>query len=87
MLKYGIDVQCDVLKASHHGSNSSTGNEFLDAARPAYCVISCEADSMYGFPTEQVMSRLHNRNIKTYVTYLDGDIIFNTTEMSVSAKK
>jgi len=87
MLAYGIDVSCDVLKVAHHGSKNSSSDKFLDAAKPKYCVVSCDDDNSYGFPSEQFLSRAHQRNIKVYVTYRDGSIVFNTTENTVLAKK
>lgn len=87
LLKNNVDVKCDVYKAAHHGSSWSNCEEFLDAARPDYCVVSCSKDNMYGFPTEAFLKRLSERNVKLYKTYERGDITFNTTKANVSFKK
>ncbi len=87
ILESDIDVKCDIYKAAHHGSAWSSSEEFLDAARPAYCVVSCSKDNMYGFPTEAFLKRISERGIKLYKTYERGDITFNTTKANVSFKK
>ncbi len=87
MLEAGIDVKCDILKAAHHGSAWSSSEEFLDKARPTYCVVSCSKDNMYGFPSEPFLSRISERDIILYKTYESGDITFNTTDLTVYTKK
>jgi competence protein ComEC len=48
----------DVLKVAHHGSKTSTTEEFLDAVRPAFAVISAGLDNSYGHPHPDVTERL-----------------------------
>ena len=43
----------DILKASHHGSSSSTSPEFLSAVSPDVILLSCKADTR----TEQFIVR------------------------------
>ena len=43
----------DILKASHHGSSSSTSPEFLSAVSPDVILLSCKADTR----TEQFIER------------------------------
>lgn len=54
--KYDIDV--DVLKASHHGSDTANGVKFILDASPVYSVISVGADNSYGHPDDNVTRRL-----------------------------
>ena len=51
-------LQADVLKAGHHGSNSSTTAAFLRAVQPRWAVISAGQDNQYGHPHPEVMARL-----------------------------
>ncbi|MDO4941242.1 MAG: MBL fold metallo-hydrolase [Lachnospiraceae bacterium] len=53
---YDIDV--DVLKASHHGSDTANGIMFIRDVSPVYSVISVGADNHYGHPDRNVLRRL-----------------------------
>ncbi len=59
---------CDVLKAGHHGSRTSTGERFLAAVKPEAAVISCDREGQYGHPHEETMKRLEAYGVKPYVT-------------------
>ena len=58
MLESGAALDSDVLKVPHHGSDSSSTAEFLDAVSPASAVISVGADNRFGHPSKDVMMRL-----------------------------
>lgn len=80
------NIKCDVLKVGHHGSDSSTSENFLKKVEPTYAVISCGLGNSYGHPTDKVLKRLYERNINTYRTDLQGTIVFTSdgSEISVS---
>ena len=69
-------LDCDVLKVGHHGSDTSTCDEFLDALTPHTAVISCGAKNKFGHPTPVVLSRLKKRGITIRRTDLEGTITF-----------
>ncbi len=69
------DISCDVLKIGHHGSKNSAGDDFLDVAAPAGVIISVGGENSYGHPSEEVMKRLTDRNIKIYRTDMQGDVV------------
>lgn len=75
ILDAGYDIKCDVLKVGHHGSYTSTGYRWLREAAPDYAVISVGADNDYGHPTEAVLSRLRDAEVKTFRTDMQGTII------------
>ncbi len=50
-------LRADVLNVGHHGSKSSTSDEFLDAVVPAIAVIQV-GRNFYGHPTKEVLERL-----------------------------
>ena len=58
LLDSGAELDSDVLKVPHHGSDSSSTAEFLDAVSPSAAVISVGADNRFGHPNEDVVRRL-----------------------------
>ena len=69
-----------VLKIAHHGSRTTTSDEFLAVAGPQLVVISVGEENRYGHPTEEVLARLEEvvgaENI--YRTDTNGTIEFIT---------
>ncbi len=72
-----------VLKAAHHGGNTSTQDEILDVLKPKHVVVSSEAPSRYGFPSPKVLERLEQRDIPVYCTYQLGTIVVKSDGTSV----
>ena len=71
--KYGDEYSIDVLKVAHHGSDTSSSYRFIRMIMPQYAVISVGEGNSYGHPTDAVLSRLSDANVKTYRTDLNGD--------------
>ncbi|WP_222913044.1 lamin tail domain-containing protein [Natrinema sp. SYSU A 869] len=72
--EYGAVLNATVLSASHHGSQSSSGNEFLDVTDPRVAVLSSAYDSQYGHPHDEVLQRFSQQSIQTYWTATHGNI-------------
>jgi competence protein ComEC len=70
-------LQSDVLKVSHHGSATSTNSEFLDRVNPMIAAITVGKNN-FGHPSQKVIERLEDKNIKIYRTDEDGTIIVRT---------
>lgn len=70
------DLNADVLKVGHHGSVTSTPEDFLDDVSPEYAVICCGKDNSYGHPHKEILELLETKNIKVYRTDIDGTVIF-----------
>ena len=75
ILEDGYNVDVDVLKVGHHGSDSSSSYQFLKAVTPSYSVISCGVGNSYGHPHEEPMSRLRDVETKVFRTDMQGTII------------
>jgi len=71
------ELESDVLKVGHHGSHSSTSDEFLEAVHPRYAVISAGKDNKYGHPHEETITKLQQGNIEILRTDQSGTIIFS----------
>ena len=62
----------DVLKVAHHGSQTSTGSQFLDLSRPLFALISAGAANPYRHPNAHVLERLSSRGIAVLRTDRSG---------------
>lgn len=69
-----VYLDCDVLKVAHHGSATSSCNEFLNAVNCEYAVISCGQGNDYGHPTQSALDRLKRQKMTVYRTDLNGDV-------------
>lgn len=55
---YAADLEAEVLKLGHHGSNTSSAAEFLAAVQPEYAVVSAGKDNRYNHPHPDVLERV-----------------------------
>lgn len=58
LLSDGVSMRADVLKVGHHGSKTSSSDEFLDAVHPAFAIISDGFENSFGHPHRDVLGRL-----------------------------
>ena len=68
----------DVLKVAHHGSRSSSTEEFLNAVQPAFAVISAGFENSYGHPNPTVLERLRQHHAAILRTDADGMVTIRT---------
>lgn len=82
---YGNEVNIDVLKVGHHGSDTSTTDEFLSAIDPEYAIIQCGEGNSYKHPHHDALSSIlsYENGIKTYRNDTNGLI---TISVSVSGQ-
>lgn len=69
------NIPCDILKIGHHGSDTSTCQEFLNYLNPNEAIISV-GQNYYGHPAKSVLERLIKSNIKTRRTDKEGTIVY-----------
>lgn len=70
----GPALESDVLVAGHHGSDTSTGDPFLDAIAPDLVLYSTGYSNRFGFPAREVQRRVAARDIRTLDTGSAGAI-------------
>ena len=80
------NLKADVLKVGHHGSSSSTTDEFLKRVDPQVGVISVGADNKYNHPTKKTINKLNDKNIKIYRTDIDGTVTIKSNGESIILK-
>jgi len=68
----------DVLKVAHHGSRTSSTPSFLDAANPAFAIISVGTDNSYGHPNRDVLARLDEHHTEVLRTDRNGLVTVRT---------
>ena len=73
MIDSGLPLKADVLRVGHHGSYTSTTQEFLEAVGPQFAVISCGKGNDYGHPHQVTLNKL--AGIELYRTDLQGTVL------------
>jgi competence protein ComEC len=74
ILKKGINIKSNVLKIGHHGSITSSQQEFLEKVDPQIAIIMVGKNNKFNHPSLRVLKRLEKLKIKTFRTDLDGTI-------------
>lgn len=67
-----------LLKAAHHGSKYSTGQEFLEQTEPMLTVISSGKDNRYGHPHAETLQRLEDAGSRIFITAESGAVRVET---------
>lgn len=72
-------LDAEILKVGHHGSDTSSCDEWLDEITPEYALISTKVGNKYNHPIKSVMENLEERNIEVYRTDEQGTVIVTIT--------
>ncbi len=89
LVKSNIDLSSQVLKAGHHGSDTSSSLEFLQAVKPEIVVIQVGTDNDFGHPSRRVIKRLERMGAQVFRNDLDGTarLISDGQEINIKYKK
>ncbi len=71
----GVNLESDVYQVGHHGSYTSSSQQFLNAMNPLYAVISCGKENVYNHPHQETNDKLREMNVFMFRTDLQGTII------------
>ena len=86
LVQSGADLDCDVMTMGHHGSSTSSSQEYLDAVTPEYASISCGRGNQYGHPHDETIEKLEAMGVEYYRTDLDGNITFTSDGETISVR-
>ena len=84
VLRSGVQIDAEILKVGHHGSDTSSSDEFLDEIDPDYGLISCKVGNKYEHPTKNTMEKLQQREVEVYRTDECGTVIATITPTGVT---
>lgn len=76
--KFKNELKSDVLKLGHHGSSSSTTNEFLNSVNPSICVITVGKENKYGHPHSETLEKINKKGLKILRTDENSNIVIKT---------
>lgn len=80
------DVDADVIKVGHHGSDSSSSVEFVKKVSPEYAIIMVGEGNSYNHPYQSIIDRYLGVGAKVLRTDLDGNIVCDSDGVDVSCK-
>ena len=76
IIKNESSVPCDILRVGHHGSNTSTCEEWIKNVTPKEAVISVGKNNRFGHPNKEVINVLNKYKIKIRRTDIEGTIVY-----------
>lgn len=72
------DLDCDVVKIGHHGSDTSSSESFVKKTKAKYAIVSVGANNKYKHPYDFVLKRWEDNGAKVLRTDQLGDIVIST---------
>ncbi len=79
ILLSGQALQSPVLKLGHHGSRTSSSQDFLDAVRPSVAVVSAGQDNSFKHPHPETLEK--TKSMRLHRTDLEGSVVFAAREI------
>jgi competence protein ComEC len=68
-------LRADLLKVAHHGSRTSSTEDFLDAVKPRLALISVGVGNVYHHPSPEIVERLRDHRARVLRTDRAGEIV------------
>ncbi len=82
---YDNQLDVDILKLGHHGSDSSSSQDFIKIVSPHDAIASCGLNNKYGHPSRRILSKLERVSSSTiWRTDWQGDIFLNLDESGLN---
>jgi competence protein ComEC len=86
LVDHNVPLKSHVLKSPHHGSNSSSSLQFLEAVDPEILVISVGRGNRYGLPNTDVLDRYSDIGAKIYRTDIHGAVEITADKQKISVR-
>lgn len=77
----------NVLKVGHHGSNTSSSENFINAVSPEIAIVSVGPNNSYNLPKNEILERLKKINTTIYRTDQDGSIYLKSNGLENTINK
>lgn len=72
------DLEADILKVGHHGSNTSSSKDFIEAVQPRMAILTYSKNNDFGHPVKRVIRNLQSIDTSIYSTAVYGDVVIHT---------
>lgn len=82
----GVLTPVTILKAGHHGSATSSSEEFIEKLSPSVTILSYGRKNRYGHPAAEVRERLLEHGSKLYETGISGAVMIRTDGKKLKIK-
>ena len=76
IINHVSNIKCNILKVGHHGSNTSTCEDWIKYLSPSEAIVSCGKNNRFGHPNKEVVNVLNKYHIKIRRTDIEGTIIY-----------
>jgi len=86
ILEYFSEIKSQVLKSPHHGSRSSSSEDFLESVAPRIVVISVGEGNYYGFPNQEVLERYEQIGAEIFRTDIHGAVEIGSNGQTISVR-
>ncbi len=73
-------LKSTIIKIAHHGSKTSSSDEFIRMVKPQIALIGVGKNNLFGHPSNQVIDRLNNSKTRICRTDLNGEIIIKVNK-------
>ena len=80
IMKTGVPLKAQVLKAAHHGAPDSASPEFIKSVSPKLVFVSVNKGNSRGYPDKQTLKRFEDAGAEVLLSYQSGNLRVSATE-------
>ena len=80
------EVNADVVKVGHHGSDTSSSEEFVKSVNAKYAVIMSGVDNQYDLPDKTIVDRWKSNGAEVYNTSENGNVIITSDGRNITVE-